>query len=359
MTIADLSGGGAEREFVNLASCLDRRVFDIHACLWRPVFDYPLPEDVPATILHKHKPWHVFRTVSRLARLIDELKPDVVFSVLQYTNLVTGSALGRCRHSPRWACRFVLPPEITLRGINLLLARRVLPRADRLLGCSEGVAHALVRRVGIDPRKALALRNPVDLERIAELAAEPLPIEQAGSRFTVVTVGRLTRQKNQGLLLRAFAQLPENSELWIIGRGELETPLKHQAQRLGIEPRVRWLGFQKNPFPFISAADCFALSSEWEGLPTVIIEAMACGTPVVSTRCPYGPDELIANGETGMLVPMNDPAALAAALTRLAAEPGLRAKLAQNAGNAVRSSFSGLRTVEEHARLFQELAEGE
>lgn len=356
MTIADLSGGGAEREFVNLARHLDRGVFDIHVGLWRPVFDYPLPDDLTVTVLHKHKPWHVFRTISRMARLIDQWKPDVVFSVLHYTNLVTGSALVRARYQPHWVCRFVLPPEITLRGITRRWARRVLPRADRMLGCSDGVARALIRHIGLDESKASTFRNPVDLERVAKLAAEPLPIERPQGKFVVVTVGRLAPQKNQQVLLRAFAQLADNAELWMIGQGELERSLKNEASRLGIDARVKWLGFQKNPFPFVCAADCFALSSNWEGLPTVIIEAMACGTPVASTLCPYGPDELITDGETGLLVPMEDPTALADALRTLASQPDLRAKFTEGGKAFIRHTFQDLKTVEEHAQLFRELA---
>jgi glycosyltransferase involved in cell wall biosynthesis len=358
MTISDMSGGGAEREFSNLLRGLDRDVFDIRVCLWRPDTVYPCPPDIPVTVLHKHRPWDVFRTIRRLAATIDELRPDVLFSVLQYPNLVAGSALRRCSHRPRWVCRFLLPPELYMTGFKKVWAGRVLGAADRVAGCSRGIAGALVKHLGTDPARTMTLHNPMDLERVAALAGAALPIGRPEDTFVVAHAGRLVRQKNQSLLLKSFAHLRGRPrELWMLGRGPRERELRRLARRLGIASRVRWLGFQENPFPFIRAADCFALSSNSEGLPTVIVEAMVCGTPVVSTLCPYGPDELIRNGASGMLVPMDDPAAMAAAIQKIADDPQLGRRLAQEAERFVRDTFWGERTVEEHARLFRQLAE--
>jgi glycosyltransferase involved in cell wall biosynthesis len=122
------------------------------------------------------------------------------------------------------------------------------------------------------------------------------------------------------MLIEAFSRLRGPAELWMLGEGPLETELRDLAQRLGVADRVRWLGFQDNPYPFFQAADCFALTSDHEGLPNTIIEAMACGTPPVSTRCPYGPDELIEDGVSGRLTPVGDVDAFGTALAELCAD---------------------------------------
>ncbi|MCP3958613.1 MAG: glycosyltransferase, partial [bacterium] len=302
MTISDLSGGGAEREFSILAHHLPRDELDIHVALWRTPSAYPAPSDLPVRVLDKTRPWHFPRTISRLRRLIDEIRPDCVLSMLSYPSLLTGEAVVRARKRSAWACRLMNPPERELTAWKGVWARRILPRADRVVACSKGVESALARHLNLDPHRLQTLPNPVDVDRVARLAAEPLPLERPPETFVVVHAGRLHPQKHQALLLTAFSRLRvPRAELWMLGEGSEKKRLQALASRLGIAPRVRWLGFRDNPFPFFRAADCFALSSRWEGFPNVLIEAMACGTPVISTRCPYGPDELIEDGVRGLL----------------------------------------------------------
>ena len=351
MTTSDLAGGGAEREFCNLLRGLDRETFDMHVCLWRADGAYGCPPDLEVTILDKTRAWHLPRTVWRLARLVDRLQPDVVFSMLHYPNLVTGLALRLCRHRPRWVCRFVNDPVRSLGGAKRPWARWVLPRADRVLGCSKGVRDALVRWLALDESRAGVMPNPVDVASIEAQAGAALPIEHPADVFCLVHAGRLTPQKNQALLLRAYAKLAD-AELWMLGEGPLETALKEDARALGIREPIRWLGFQANPFPFFKAADVFVLSSDWEGSPNVLVEAMACGAAVVSTRCPYGPDELIQHEQTGLLVPVGDAEALAGALLRLQRDASLRRQLGQNARAWVQETYGGGRVLEQYVAAF-------
>jgi glycosyltransferase involved in cell wall biosynthesis len=359
LAISDLRGGGAEREFQLLARHLSRDRFEAHLCFWRPVFDYEAPPELPIHMLAKTRPWHLPRTVLGLRRLLDELEPQVVFSQLHYVNLVTGTALAAGRSRARWACRQVNDPRREMRGPFATWARLALRRADRALGCCDGVSRALVEHLRLDPARVSTLRNLVDLAQIEERSREPLPIERRAGSFAIVHAARLSAQKNQALLLHAVSRLSRAGrpvELWMLGAGPEEARLRRLAERLGLAERVRWLGFQANPHPFFRAADCFALSSDHEGLPNAVIESMALGTPVVSTRCPYGPEELIEDGVTGRLVPVGDVEALAAALGGLADDAGLLERLGRAARERTLADFETGRSCRAYEALFEELA---
>ena len=167
LTISDLRGGGAEREFVNLVGALPRDRYDPHLCFWRTTFTYPVPEDTPYRVLHKTRPWHVFRTIARFRDLVGELRPDVVFSQLHYVNMVTGAALARIRDRPRWVCRQVNDPRREMMGPFAWWARRALAHANivnmlmatSVVGLGLVLALALWRGDGVcsSPRGAFLL----------------------------------------------------------------------------------------------------------------------------------------------------------------------------------------------------------
>jgi len=321
LIISDLRGGGAEREFSLLAKHLSRARFHPELCFWRSDFAWDHPPDIPVHMLEKTRPWHLPKVVRATAKLIDERRPDVIFSQLHYVNMVTGSALALSRHQPAWVCRQVNDPRREMRGPFATWARYALRRADRAVGCCDGVSRAMAAYLRLDPRRVKTLRNMVDLAAIEERSRELLTVERDPSVFTVVHAGRLHPQKNQALLIEAFARLRGRAELWMLGDGPEGANLRAKAERFGVGERVRWLGFRENPYPFFRAADCFALTSDHEGLPNAIIEAMACGTPAVSTRCPYGPDELIEDGVSGLLTPVGDVDAFGSALQGLCEDP--------------------------------------
>jgi len=175
--------------------------------------------------------------------------------------------------------------------------------------------------------------NSVDLARIETLEAErPEHPWLGGPRPVIAAVGRLTVAKNYPLLLRAFADLraSQPAGLLIVGEGKERDRLRALAEGLGVGDDVAFLGSQPNPFKFIGAADVYVLSSDWEGFGNVLIEAMACGTPVVSTRYGEGAEEIITDGVNGILVPRGERRALANAMLRLMEDEGLRARLSQN-----------------------------
>jgi glycosyltransferase involved in cell wall biosynthesis len=157
----------------------------------------------------------------------------------------------------------------------------------------------------------------------------------------VLAAGRLVRHKGYSDLLRGFALLTEKipARLIILGEGPLRKEFEALGGKLNIADKIDWLGFQLNPFAFISRADLFVLSSLYEGFGIVLLEAMACGTPVVSTDCQSGPREVLADGEAGLLVPVGDPHALAASMWRVLTDSSLAKRLKQ-AGKEQAEIFS-------------------
>jgi glycosyltransferase involved in cell wall biosynthesis len=168
----------------------------------------------------------------------------------------------------------------------------------------------------------------------------------------------LVKQKGFSHLIDAFVLLRKviPAHLWIIGEGELRQELEAKVACLGLGNCVRLLGFQSNPYKFMAAADVFALSSLWEGFGNVIVEAMACGVPVVASDCLHGPAEIITNGVNGLLVPPSDDQALSRAMLRVLTDQALRERLSAN-GRARAEDFQARTIASAYERLFLSLSE--
>lgn len=357
LTISDFRGGGAEREFSILLKQLDRNRFQPHVCLWRSIFDYPEPTDIDYTILGKYRARDTPRTILRMARLIDQQQPEVIFSQLHYVNMVVGTALALSRWKPAWVCRQVNDPRREMPWPMVYWARWALRRADCVAGCSDGVTEATSEWLRLDRARVQTLRNVVDVDRIESLSRRPLPIERRENTFTIVHAGRLSTQKGQHMLLDALGMLKNpHFELWMLGEGPLLEELRNHASRLAIADRIRWLGFQENPYPFFRAADCFVLSSLHEGSPNTLIEAMLCGTVAVSTSCSYGPSELIEDGVTGRLTRVGAADDLANTISEIMDDPDRARQLATAGCDRMRHEFDTLKVSETYMELFERVA---
>jgi glycosyltransferase involved in cell wall biosynthesis len=167
--------------------------------------------------------------------------------------------------------------------------------------------------------------NPVTTDDLPRLAAEPLdhPWVAPGAPPIVLGAGKLKPQKAFDVLLRAFSHMRARrpARLVILGEGPERSRLEALARKLGVAGDVALPGFAANPFAWMSRCGVFALSSAWEGLPGVLIQALACGCPVVSTDCPSGPSEILEPGGLGRLVAVGDTEALAAAIEEALTEP--------------------------------------
>ncbi|WP_133481483.1 glycosyltransferase, partial [Halomonas ventosae] len=195
---------------------------------------------------------------------------------------------------------------------------------DHRVGVSTGVVEDIARMSGLEPGAFNVLHNPVpphsEPSTEAIEAAEALWSGPVGAR--IVTVGSMKAQKNHPFLLRAFARLHRpDARLMFVGDGKGREALLTLARQLGVEDRVILAGFHSDPTPFYMTADLFVLSSNYEGFGNVIVEAMACGTPVVSTDCPSGPREILVDGKYGKLVPVGDVEAMANAIEAALNEP--------------------------------------
>jgi glycosyltransferase involved in cell wall biosynthesis len=219
----------------------------------------------------------------------------------------------------------------------------------RAIAVSQAIATSLEDALGWPPRKIEVIRNGIDVERFRGTADRGLHRNLAAGSDDLVflTVARLDRQKGVDVLLRAV-QSVYGARFVIVGAGDERAQLEHAAETLGVRERVLFLGPRDDVPALLAASDAFVLPSRFEGTPLALLEAMAAGKPVVASAIP-GTDEIVADGETGLLVRPNDSDALAAALRRVVSDPGLRARLGAAAGRhaaAAHSAAASTRRVE-------------
>ena len=189
------------------------------------------------------------------------------------------------------------------------MAKYTYKFSDEIVAVSEGVADDLSKVIGIERGKIEVIYNPVVSKELIQKSNEPVNHPWFLSDTPVIlSVGNLRPQKNFGLLLKSFKSLlrEEDAKLIIAGEGPQREYLEKQVQNLNLDDDVELPGYVENVYSYMSCADLFTLSSNREGLPTVLIEALACGCPVVSTDCPSGPREVLKNGKYGKLVPVGD-----------------------------------------------------
>jgi len=220
---------------------------------------------------------------------------------------------------------------------------------DCFWAVTPGIAEEMYSSFGIPKRKITILHTSVDIDHVSASRNTPVS-HHAFDRSDVpviITAGRLTAQKRLDVLLQAASLLAPKNEfnLVIIGDGVLRERLEQLASRLGISDRTFFVGFVPNLWAFISKSSVFALASDYEGFGNVLIEAMACGVPVVATRAPFGPEYVISNEENGLLVPTRDPNALANAMWRLLVDADLRRRCIQG-GFRRASDFSVERVMQ-------------
>ncbi|MCB1884200.1 MAG: glycosyltransferase [Geminicoccaceae bacterium] len=390
--LADLNAGGVQHMARHLAAGLGARGARVTFLVCEP--GGRLEEDLPQGATLRHLPsaglagrlaafraapslWramlHPFllsprrsRTVPRLPALAGFLRserPDALFTATPFLNVeallanrlaggATRVVLSERTHfssgkaKKRWRLRRLAP-----------LMGAVYPWAHAVVAVSKGVADDVARSTGLDRDRLTVLHNPVLLPGFTERAAERAdhPWFAKGGPPVVLAIGRPTRQKDFDTLVRAFAMLRARRPARLVVIGESATSggggggaaaLLTLAGRLGVAGDVALLGYKANPLPYLRRAALFALSSRYEGFGNVLVEALACGTPIVSTDCPSGPAEILEGGRYGRLVPVGDAGALAAAMALTLDAPPDPATLRERAAH-----FGYERSMAGYARL--------
>lgn len=291
LCITELEVGGAERMFVELATRLDRQRFAPHVYVLGPEPTASRDElcqrlraaDVPATYLNATRTWHAPATIARLAACWRRERPVLVQSFLFHANLVARLA-ARAARVPHVLCGLrVAEPT---RPWRLRIDRATSGLVERYVTVSQDVAEHAVRDGGLPADKLTVIANGVDLARFAVAAPiDARALGVPGGRRFFVFIGRLEEQKRPAWLLRVlgdvFARLPEH-DLVLVGDGPQRTALEQQARDWKLESRVHFCGRRDDVPEILAAADALVLPSAWEGMPNVVLEAMAVGRPVVA-----------------------------------------------------------------------------
>ncbi len=347
-----LTGGGATRRTLTLAEGFAARGHRVDLVVVRA--EGPLMREVPprvqlvaldstairmaARIKWRRRRNQILVSTAALARYLRRERPEVLMSAANHVHMSAVWARRLCGISLPLVLRVSnhlthshLSGKRRQRPVRLWLARRLYGWADAAVGVSRGISEDLAEHTAIPKERIITIYNPTFSAKSLHKAAAPLehPWFSADRLPVILGAGRLTTQKDFPTLLRAFARLRKHrpARLVILGEGKSKPSLIALARELGIVKEMALPGFVDNPFAWMSRSAVFVLSSVWEGFPGVLIEAMACGCPVVSTDCPSGPAEILNAGEYGPLVSMGDDSALAEAILNTLEKPPDSAKL--------------------------------
>lgn len=329
MYLHDLTAGGAERVAVTLmrhfTGCNVRVSLLLHQ--ETGALRHLLPPPVEVHVLNGRR---ALSDLLPLAAFLRRANPDVLVTYLQHDNIVALLAKRMSRARTRVAIglhntlSWEAGPTRSLKFRALPIVYRALrPFLEGIVAVSEGVADDFAEVVRIPRERISCIYDPVIDEEFEQRAREPVDhpwLTEAARAATpvFVTAARLITQKDIPTLLRAFAKRRQlgPARLIVLGDGPERAPLTSLAEELRLNGDVDFKGYVANVLPYFREASAFVMTSRYEGFGLVLVEAMGCGTPVISTECPFGPAEILDNGRFGCLVPVGDVDGLTAAMTR-------------------------------------------
>jgi len=350
---ASFSGnGGVERMLVNLCNGFAQKGHKVDLVVIKDKSDHLQHLTAKVNVIRLGTK-HAYSSVKPFSHYLKSHTPDAILSAKERANRVAILARKLAGVDIPIATRLGTTVSAALEGKSALRRwlwywpmRWTYQHADVVIPVSHGVANDVINITGISKTKVKVIRNPVITSRMHELSQQPL--EHADyfddSMPTLVGAGRFTRQKDFLTLIKALAIVNQTQacRLVLLGEGKLRDDYQNLAESLNIADKLFMPGFTHNPYPFLLAADCFVLSSAWEGSPNVLTEALALGTPVVATDCPSGPIEILDKGKYGPLVKIGDDKTMADAILTVLKHPHQREFLKQAAAEyTIEQSASG------------------
>jgi len=371
--------GGIVRVVIDILNNLDGNKFDIHLLLYKDVgvFSNKLRSDIRISTIEKHEksmpenPSFYARNFTRLKelyrffKLMNHERPDIIitvplwgdfcglFTILAKMFFVKTKAIMWLHCNKTWQFKIYSSP------LYDKIERLTYKIANRIICPAEGVAEDLNEKFGVRKNKITVIYNPLDIEKINNLKDEKIHDNWFNNEnINIISIAGLgDAQKGQSYLLKAFSVVKKrypDANLILLGEGSDRNYFEDLARKLGIENSVIMPGFKENPYKYLKNSDMFVLPSIFEGFGCVITEAMLCGLPVISTRCPSGPEDIITNNVNGILVPVRDEKALADAIIEILTDKEKAKRLAKEGMKRARDFEVG-RIAKEFEKTFIEL----
>lgn len=321
--LSELHGGGAQRVTINLIKGLSDRGLKVDLVLAKAEGPY-LSQIPPQVRLIDLQATTLVASFPKLINYLKKEQPIYLVAALHGACLL--AIWAKKLTDIKTKIIVTIHNTFSVEAKNYVSLRRKLlptlvgyfyPQADKLVAVSQGTAESMAETLNLPVSQIKVVYNPVVTPALEHQAREKITHPFFTSEIPVILgVGRLKKAKDFANLIHAFARVKQLTKvkLCILGEGEERKNLETLIQKLDLESDVSLPGFVDNPYPYMTQAQLFVLSSLWEGLPTVLIEAMACGTNVVATDCPSGPREILAAGKYGKLVATQDSEALANAI---------------------------------------------
>lgn len=386
MITTSMGTGGPQRYVSMLLEHLSRDAFALElATVFERDSRCPIPADVPAHVISAERSitppleiawlpkategltgdaeW-IGNVVSQIAGLVERLAPDLVLTTPEWVSALVAAASVRFPSSTRVVCRIDAPPSVAFprsgrSGLYGALIRQYGNRVDRFMAVSGAIANELETEFGVDASQVVVLPSFVDIAKVRALSEDPVAEMPLSDGIpSIVFTGRLDRVKGLAYLLRAVAKVLETTPVRcvLVGEGSQRGYLQALAKHLGIADRVHFVGRHANPFRFMSKATALVLPSLSEGMPTVLVEAMACGCPVIASDIRGGVTrEILEDGGCGLIVPREDAFALAEAIEQIITDEALRARLVESGSECV-AAFDLPIVLQRNIEVFEAVA---
>lgn len=350
--LPSLRGGGAERVMVTLANEFAKRGYEVDLLLAKAEGPY-LSEVSKSVHIIDFKVTRALKCIVPIVRYLKKNEPNVLLSTMSHANIV--SVLAKIISRKKNV-------RVIIREANVMEDRKtssfyktamrlVYPKACSIIAVSEAVKEDLVRKIGLTKEQIRVINNPVDFVEIEKKAQEPLSHGWSNNSEVpfLLAIGRLTKQKNYPLLIAAFDRVRRkmNCKLVILGDGEDRENLINLINAKGLIEDIAMPGFVENPFNYMKHAKVIVSSSSWEGLPNVLIQALALGKTIVATDCPGGSSEILEGGKYGILVASEDVEALAGGMEEALEKPSNYIECIKRA-----SDFSVDKITDEYCEAF-------